>query len=153
MGKAIRFAGVENAEPSAEALRALEDAAAIVFCPSNPFVSIEPILALRGIRARIENSRAVRIAVSPIVGGEALKGPAAKMFRELGITASALAVAQRYAGLLTGFVLDRIDADQAGQIKALGMDVLVTDTVMRTEADRERLAGELVNWIIGAMGH
>ncbi len=147
--QAIRFADIEKARPSGAALQAIDRAEAIIFCPSNPFVSIEPILSLPGVRERIKNAHAAKLAVSPIVGGEALKGPAAKMFRELGIEPSALAVAQRYVGLLNCFVLDQVDAEQEEPIKALGMDVLVTNTVMQTEMDRERLARELINWVTG----
>ncbi|HEX7593338.1 MAG TPA: 2-phospho-L-lactate transferase, partial [Anaerolineae bacterium] len=101
----------------------------------------------------IQQSSIPKIAVSPIVGGEALKGPAAKMFRELGIEPSALAVAQRYTGLIDGFVLDQVDAAQRDQIRALGIAVLVTDTVMKSEADRERLAREIVDWVTRLRAH
>jgi LPPG:FO 2-phospho-L-lactate transferase len=150
--KSVRFTGIEEAYPTAEALRAIENADAIVLCPSNPFVSIEPILSVHGVREGIRKSEARKVAVSPIVGGEAVRGPAAKMFRELGIEPSALAVAQRYAGLVDGFVMDKADEAQAESIRALGMKVLVTDTVMKTEADRERVAREILNWVTGTLG-
>jgi LPPG:FO 2-phospho-L-lactate transferase len=148
----VRFAGIEHACPSAEGLKAIERAELIVMCPSNPFVSLDPILSLRGMREKIEHTPARKIAVSPIVGGEALKGPAAKMFRELGIEPSALAVAQRYRGLVDGFVIDTVDADQESGIRDLAMDVLVTDTVMRDESEREKLAREVVEWGRGRAG-
>ncbi len=144
--RSVRFKHGENAHPSEAVLAALRAAEAIIFCPSNPFVSIDPILALPGVREAIRDARVPRVAVSPIVGGQALKGPAAKMFRELGVEPSALAVARRYVGL-DGFVMDRQDADQAEAVRALGLRVLVADTVMKTEADRERLALEILNWI------
>ncbi len=147
--KSIRFAGIEQAQPSAEVVAAIARADAIVFCPSNPFVSIEPILSLRGVREHIQQTAAKKVAVSPIVGGEALKGPAAKMFRELGLPSSALAVAQRYVGLLDGFVLDQVDAQHAAAVRQLGMRVWVTDTVMKSEAARERLAREMIQWVTG----
>lgn len=145
--KSIRFAGIENANPGEGAIAALQRAEALVICPSNPFVSVAPILAVRGMRAAIQRASVPTIAVSPIVGGEALKGPAAKMFHELGIEPSALAVAQRYNGLIDGFVLDQLDAAHGDEIRALGIAVLVTDTVMKSEADRERLAREIINWV------
>jgi LPPG:FO 2-phospho-L-lactate transferase len=150
--KSVSFAGIESAQPTLEALGALERAEAIIFCPSNPFVSIEPILSVGSIRERIRNARCPRIAVSPIVSGEALRGPAAKMSRELGMEPSAFAVAKRYQGLIGGFVLDRADQSQADDIGALGMEVLVTDTVMKTNRDRERLGREIVNWIAAMTG-
>lgn len=146
--KAILLDGIDKARPTKEVLRALEQADAIVFCPSNPFVSIEPILSVRGVYEKIVRARVAKVGVSPIVGGEALKGPAAKMFRELGMTPSAYAVAGRYRALLNRFVLDRVDESQAAAINALGLRVWVTDTVMKTEEDRERLAREMVEWIV-----
>jgi LPPG:FO 2-phospho-L-lactate transferase len=105
------FAGAENARAQPDALAALErqDLRAIIICPSNPFVSIEPILAVPGIRAAIERSDAPLVGVTPIIGGKAVKGPAAKMMGELGLDVSAAAVARRYAGIIDGFVVDQID--------------------------------------------
>jgi LPPG:FO 2-phospho-L-lactate transferase len=150
--KSISLAGIDRAQPTREALAAISGAQTIIFCPSNPFVSIEPILSVGDIRERIRNARCQRIAVSPIVSGEALRGPAAKMSRELGMEPSAFAVAKRYQGLIGGFVLDRADQNQADDIRALGMEVFVADTVMRTNGDRERLAREIVNWIAVTTG-
>lgn len=142
----VSFTGIENARPTGEVLRALDQADVIVFCPSNPFVSIEPILALPGVREQIAKSEAARLAVSPIVGGIALKGPAAKMFHEMGVEPSASAVASRYVGLVDAFVLDKIDAHECAAIEALRMHGLVLETVMSKQADRERLASEILNW-------
>jgi LPPG:FO 2-phospho-L-lactate transferase len=141
----IRFQNIEQAQPSAEAQAALDAADLIVLCPSNPFVSIDPILALPGVRGRLRGKRAV--AVSPIIGGQAIKGPAAKMFRELGQDPSVLAVARRYADFLDGSVIDHADAAQRAEIERLPMRVLVTDTLMRDAADRERLAREALDWV------
>ncbi len=138
----FRFAGDDTAQPTAAVLAALAAAQIVVLCPSNPFVSLGPILRLPGVRAALAG-RAV-VAVSPIVGGQALKGPAAKMLGELGLEVSALSVARGYADLLTGFVLDALDADLEPAVAALGLPVLVTDTVMRTDADRARLAAEVL---------
>ncbi len=141
--RGFRFEGAATATPAPGVIESLRAADAVVFAPSNPWVSIAPILAVPGVEAAVR-ARPVA-AVSPIVGGRALKGPAAKMFAELGIQPSALAVAERYAGLVSLFVLDRLDAAQEPAIRALGMHTLVTDTVMHTRADRQRLAREVLN--------
>jgi LPPG:FO 2-phospho-L-lactate transferase len=140
----ISFQGVERARPTAEVLAALDDADLIVLCPSNPFVSIDPILALDGVRARLREHRT--IAVSPLIGGQAVKGPAAKMFRELGLEPTAPAVARRYADWLDGFVMDRADASQRADVERTNMRVLVTDVLMRDPADRARLARETLEF-------
>lgn len=144
--KGYRFHGIEKARLTPEASAALRNAQAVIFCPSNPFVSIEPILRVKGVREELHRTRAPKIAVTPIIGHEALKGPAAKMFRELGQEPSAYAVAKLYQGLIDRFVLDRTDEAQARYIKDLGLRVWVTDTVMRDERGRERLAREIVEW-------
>lgn len=136
----IRFDGLDRAAPSAAVATAIATASAIIFCPSNPFVSIDPILALPGLRQWLANKPAV--AVSPIVGGQALKGPAAKMMAEIGAEVSALGVARRYADVLDGFVIDHADAELAPAIGDLGMQVLVANTVMSDKAARKRLAAE-----------
>lgn len=135
----FRFEG--QARPTWEVLQALEQADQVIICPSNPFVSLGPILHLPGVRERL--AAKLGVAVTPIVGGQALKGPAGKMLDELGLPVSPVAVAKTYAGLISGFVLDALDAALAPDVAALGMQVLVTDTVMRNEADRKRLAEEV----------
>lgn len=122
-------------------IRALETADVVIIAPSNPFVSIGPILNVYPIRALLEDAPNAVVAVSPIVGGQALKGPAAKMMAEMGLEASAGAVATHYGHLIDGFVHDRQDDGLAVEE---GLGVLCTDTVMRTTADRERLAREVV---------
>lgn len=136
------FEGAAAARPAPGVLAALSDPAlgAVVICPSNPFISIDPILAVPGLAAALREAPAPVIAVSPIVGGDALKGPTAKMMRELGLPSSAAAVARHYGDLLDGFVLDTADAALAPEIEAAGLPVLVTDTVMRTLEDRIALA-------------
>lgn len=136
----VRAVRLGAAAPAPAALAALEAAAAVVICPSNPFLSVDPILGLPGVRERLAGKPVV--AVSPIVGGQALKGPAAKMLAELGLEVSATSVAAHYQGLAAGFVLDEVDAALRPAIEALGLRVLVTDTVMRSAADRARLAAE-----------
>jgi LPPG:FO 2-phospho-L-lactate transferase len=130
--RGFEFRGADAARPAPAVEAALADPAlaALVFCPSNPFVSIAPILAVPSIGAAIRSRRAPLAAVSPIVGGAAVKGPAARMMRDLGIESSAL----------------RVDAALAGSIEAAGMRVLVTDTIMRTAGDKARLAGETVEF-------
>lgn len=144
--KAYRFHGIEKARVTPEITRAFQAAQAVVICPSNPFVSIEPILNVRGMRDLVKKMDVPKIAASPIIGGQALKGPAAKMFTELGIQPSAYEVAKIYRGLVDRFVLDRADEAHARSIKDLGMRVWVTDTVMENESGRTRLAQEIIQW-------
>ena len=116
--KGFRFEGVEEAEPAPGVREAIQAADAIIICPSNPWVSIDPILSILSPLPIGEGS-GVRVAVSPIIGGETVKGPAAKMYRELGIEPSALAVAQHYRDLVRGFVIDKIDRSLQGEIRNL----------------------------------
>lgn len=144
--RAVRFTGIAEARASALALDALTRADLVVFCPSNPIVSIGPILALAGMRAALLQRRAgvCRVAVSPIVGGQALRGPADRMMAGLGQESSALGVARGYAGLIDIFVMDEVDAALADDITALGMQPLVTNTIMRSPADSRALAATIV---------
>jgi LPPG:FO 2-phospho-L-lactate transferase len=144
--RGLMYEGVGEAEPASSMLRRIETADTIVICPSNPYLSIDPILALRGVHDVLLNATAPIIAVTPIVGGEALKGPAAKLMRELGVEPSAVEVARHYADFINGFVLDERDTALRPQIEAMGMGVLVTDTVMRVADDRARLACEVVTF-------
>ncbi|HNT25607.1 MAG TPA: 2-phospho-L-lactate transferase [Anaerolineales bacterium] len=140
----FRFDNVQAAQPAPGALKALAGADVVVFCPSNPWVSIDPILAVPGMRQAV-GERPV-VAVSPIIGGQTVKGPAAKMYAELGITPSALAVALHYRSLLAGFVFDNLDESLAGSIEEAGMRTCVTDTLMVVPDDRKRLAGEVIQF-------
>ena len=144
--QSVRYAGAADALPSGAFLEALGDARlqAVVFCPSNPWLSIEPVLALPGVREQLRGIRAPVIAVSPIVGGQALKGPAAKIMHELGGEVSALEVARLYGDVLDGFVLDRVDAHAAVAVEALGMQPLVADTVMTSGEHRAQLARDVI---------
>lgn len=144
---AFHFAGAEVAQPAPGTLEAIAEADLIVVCPSNPWVSVAPILAVPQLRAAIAGKRV--IAVSPIIGGQAVKGPAAKMFRELGVEPSALAVAQYYGPLLAGLVLDQVDAAQMEAIRGLGIMPLATATLMQDRAHRARLAQEVLNFGAG----
>lgn len=136
----IEFEGASQARPAPGVIDALAAARAILFAPSNPFVSIGPVLAVPGVREAIAASGAPVVAVSPIVGGEALKGPAAKMFRSLGGEASAAGVARHYGGVVDVLVIDAIDAEQAGDVEAAGVRPVVTDTIMRGAAEKANLA-------------
>lgn len=140
----FRFAGVEAVEPAPGVLSALLSCDLVVICPSNPWVSIAPILAVPGIRAAV--AAKPTLAVSPLIAGKAVKGPAAKMYRELGQPASALSVASHYGDLLAGFVLDRLDARLAPEVEAMGIRPLVVNTLMKTRASRRRLAREVLDF-------
>jgi len=169
------FEDVERSKPVSGMLDAFRESDLVVICPSNPWVSIGPILAVPGIMAALTpppplqdalsplpipildefdelgeggvQGGGVRVvAVSPIISGKAIKGPAAKMYTELGIQPSALAVARHYRELITGFVFDRVDADQETAIRELGIQTLVTDTIMNTPHDRRRLAHDVLQF-------
>ena len=138
--EAIRFHGAEKSEPGPGVLEAIADADRIVICPSNPIVSIGPILAVPGIRDALVARRADTVAVSPIVGGRALKGPADHMLTELGHEASVVGVARLYAPLAASLVIDHADAALAGAVEAEGMAAIVTGTVMTGPVEAAALA-------------
>lgn len=141
--RGIRYLGIQAAAATPPVMAAVDTAEVVLIGPSNPFVSIGPILALPGLRERIAETRARGIpvvAVSPIVGGKALKGPADRMMASLGHETSALGVARLYADLVAGFVLDGVDAALEPEIRDLGLRTLVTDTIMADDAGRARLA-------------
>jgi len=142
--RAVRFDGAEAAKPSPAALEALAGAELVIVGPSNPIVSIGPILAIPGMREALVGSRAPRIGVSGIVAGKALRGPADRMLTSLGHESSALGVARLYEGLVERFVIDEADASLAPSIEALGMAVSILPTVMSSDEDRAGLARALV---------
>jgi len=151
----LRFQGIDEAAATPEVEAALEAAGTILIAPSNPYVSVRPILAVAGIEAGVQTARsrgARVVAVSGIVGGKALKGPADRMLVSLGSEASALGVARQYTGIADVFMIDSVDAEQAGAIEALGMEVVVTDTVMTDDAGRARLAREMLEAAAPAAG-
>ena len=139
--RGFRFDGVDMAEPAPGAREAIQAADAVVICPSNPWVSIDPILKI------YPNINKPMVAISPIIGGESVKGPAAKMYRELGIEPSALAVARHYEGLAANFVLDEVDAQLNESIRGLNMHTLVTNTLMRSHEDRRQLVRAVLHLI------
>ncbi len=139
--KGFRFDGADSAEPAPGTREAIQSADAVVICPSNPWVSIDPIL-----RILPEIEKPV-YAVSPIIGGQTIKGPAAKMYRELGIEPSALAVANHYRNLVEGFVLDKIDSQLTESVRGLSMRTLVTNTIMSSLDNRIQLANDVLHFI------
>ena len=147
--KAVEFRGASDAQPSPAFDQALNNSRAIIFCPSNPFLSIDPILAVGKVHERIRRFAGLRVVVSPIVGGKAIRGPAAKMMRELGHSVSSVGVARKYAGLCDHFIIDNADVDDAGQINDLGMEAHVTNTIMNTLADKKTLAGFVLRVVDG----
>ena len=144
--KSVRFAGAHKAKPH-RALLELAGLRGIVVCPSNPFVSVAPILAMPGVQTALVKAEAPRVAVTPIVGGQAIKGPAAKMLAELGHDVSALGVARYYRDWVDGFVLDAKDAGLARDIEALGLKVRIADTMMRNDDDKRRLAAQVLEFV------
>jgi LPPG:FO 2-phospho-L-lactate transferase len=140
----VVFDGIEAARLPAGVAAAVAAAEVVVLCPSNPIVSIGPILAVPGMRAALTTTAAPIVAVSPIVGGRALKGPADRMLATLGHEVSAAGVAALYAGLVDGIAIDETDQDLAERIGALGLETLVAPTVMGGAEDRRRLAEEVL---------
>ncbi len=145
----FRFQGIADALPNPLLMQALNagTVSSVLIAPSNPFVSVDPILSLPGLKSALKAAAGPVVAVSPIVGGQAIKGPAAKMMAELGAPASAASVARHYAGFADAMVIDVLDRDQEAEIRDLGMEVLVTQTVMRTLGDREALACDCLDFI------
>jgi LPPG:FO 2-phospho-L-lactate transferase len=138
--RGIRFEGVQTACPAAGVLQAIRDAPRMIICPSNPLISIGPILAVPGVRDALRARRADVVAVCPLVGGKSLKGPSDKMMAQLGYDSSALGVAKLYADFTGTFVVDPADESEAGTIRALGLNVVVIPTVMGNRAQKRKLA-------------
>jgi LPPG:FO 2-phospho-L-lactate transferase len=140
----FRFDGAEEARPAPGVIQAIRGADLIVICPSNPWVSISPILAVPNLKSELKDHPIV--AVSPIIGGQAVKGPVVKMYAELGIEPSALAVAEHYREFLSGFVFDRVDRELESQIQQLNVLTLYTETLMASPAQRKRLAQDVLKF-------
>jgi LPPG:FO 2-phospho-L-lactate transferase len=143
--KEIIFDGAERARPAPGVVEAIASADGIVVCPSNPLISIGPILAVPGIREALRQRRESVLAVCPIVGGQSLKGPSDKMMRQLGHEVSALGVARLYADFVGTMLIDSADAAQKSAIEALGMRVVTRPTKMKTIADKQRLARDVLS--------
>jgi LPPG:FO 2-phospho-L-lactate transferase len=143
--KGIRFTNIESALPAPGVLEALRDAERIFICPSNPLISIGPILAVPQIREELSAHKEKVFAVCPIVGGKSLKGPSDKMLAQLAYESSALGVARLYAAFSGTFVNDPADESQSSAISALGMRVIVLPTVMKTLAQKRKLARALLS--------
>ena len=148
---AFRFEGIETALPSPGLVAALSDPGleAVVICPSNPYVSVAPIVGIPAVAEFIDAREAPIVAVSPIVGGQAIKGPAAKMMAELGTETSALGIARHYGARIDGIVIDEVDTTLSSDIEALGVTVRVARTVMRSEDDSRPLARETLAFAAG----
>lgn len=140
--RAIRFAGTPGARPSPGFAAALarDDLAAVVLCPSNPYLSVDPILAVDGVREALAALCVPVVAVSPLVGGKAIKGPLAKLLGELGLPCDNTTIARHYAAWVNHLIIDAADAHEAGDLRALGISVTVDATVMWHADDRKRLA-------------
>ncbi|MCW4017584.1 MAG: 2-phospho-L-lactate transferase [Candidatus Bathyarchaeota archaeon] len=136
----VEFYGAEKAKPAAGVVEAIENARRVVICPSNPVVSVGTILSVKGIREALKRTDAVKVGVSPIIGGKPVKGPADKLLRGLGCEVSAFAVTELYADFLDVFVIDIVDASEKERIEQLGVKVKVTNTVMRNMSDKVELA-------------
>ena len=143
----IRFDNIESAEPAPGVLNSILEADTVIICPSNPFISIGPILAVPGVRESLGETQATVVAITPIIGGTALKGPAADMLRDLGYQVSALAVAAMYREFIDVFVLDEQDASIETEVKSHTSQLVVTNTVMNTLEDKQKLARRVLEEI------
>jgi LPPG:FO 2-phospho-L-lactate transferase len=148
----ITFAGIERARPAPGLLEAIAEAEGIILCPSNPVVSIAPILAVPGIRAAIQNTAARTVAVTPIIGGAPVRGMADKLLPAWGVEVSARGVASLYGGLADAFVLDQVDAVQARDVAELGLEAIVAPTLMQTVEDAAALAKVALDALEGPAG-
>ncbi len=136
----IGFDGARSARPAPPLLKAIRDASGILFCPSNPFISIGPILAVPGVRRAVERRKCPAVAISPIVGGRAIKGPTAEMMAGFGLEVSPVGIARHYRGLIDVLVIDRADREFASEIESLGIRAVVTNTVMTGIGEKTKLA-------------
>lgn len=136
----VEFPGADAAKPAAGVIDAIKNAELVVVCPSNPVVSIGTILLVKGVREALKQTNAQVVAISPIIAGAPVKGPADKLLRGLGLEVSAFSVAKLYADFLDTFIIDTADASEKNRIKQLGVKVKVTNTIMKSLADKVRLA-------------
>jgi len=146
--KGFKFLGIDSAVPAPGVIQAIKDADLLLICPSNPWVSIDPIISVPGIKSVLLEQKKGKIkifAVSPIIGGHSVKGPAGKMFTELGIEASAYAVAEHYQDIVDVFIFDFIDSEMEDSITELNMVAFCAQTLMKTRSDRKSLAETILN--------
>jgi len=148
----VRYDGAADAMPSPEALAAILGADTLIFAPSNPIASIGPILAVRGLRQAIAQAPGLRVAISPLIGGDAVKGPTVPMMQSAGLPISPLGIAQAYEGLIDALVIDKQDVAFKPDLEALGLRVLVTETLMEGFEGRLRLAAEVLDFKAAARG-
>lgn len=144
----LNYEGSENAQPCPALEEALESSLleTVVLCPSNPFLSIDPILAVKGVREKLKSSNARVLAVSPIVGGDAVKGPTANNLRDLGFSVSAYTIAKYYSDFIDGFMLDKEDENEISRIESLGIQVGLADTVMTDLQSKIKLAEDVLRF-------
>ncbi len=143
----IRFDGIKQAKPSKAFVDKLSEANALIICPSNPVVSISPIIELPGIKQLINDFSGKRVAISPIIAGRAVKGPAAKMMRELNEDVSSIGVAKRYIGICDWIIIDEQDSKEAEEIEKLGINVYVSSTIMNSDQEKINLANDVMSLI------
>jgi LPPG:FO 2-phospho-L-lactate transferase len=136
----VKFEGVNEAQPGPNVINSILNSDAIIICPSNPIVSIGTILSVKGVKQALKETSAKIVAISPIVGGKTIKGPADKMMQGMGLEASAFGVAELYKDFLNSIVIDQIDETEKTRIEELGINVIVTNTIMRTLEDKIQLA-------------
>jgi len=136
----IEYCGAEFARPSVRAITSIYDSELVIICPSNPIVSIGTILAVKGVRDALRNTKAKKVAISPIISGAPIKGPADKLMRGIGLEVSAFSVAKLYSDFLDTFILDTLDASEKARIEELGIEVKVANTIMRSLSDKIQLA-------------
>ncbi len=145
----VEYSGATTAALTDEAIRAIKEADTLVICPSNPVLSIGPLLALSGARDLLEGRRDSTVAISPIVGGQAIKGPAVEVMHSTGLEPTAYGVAKAYRSIASNLVIDEADAGLAGKIEDLGISVKVTDTIMSSRESAARLASEAIAMVCG----
>jgi len=140
----IEYAGSENAKPAAGVLESILDSELVIICPSNPVVSIGTILSVKGVRDALKRTEARKVAISPIVSGKPIKGPADKLMKGLGLEVSAFSVAKLYSDFLDTFILDEVDVKDKDQIENLGIEAVATNTIMKSLKDKIELANTVL---------
>jgi LPPG:FO 2-phospho-L-lactate transferase len=143
--RGVVFKGSKTARPTRNVIQSIMNAEGVIVCPSNPIVSIGAILAVKGIRSALRKTEARVVAISPIIGGKTVKGPADKLMKAMGVEASAFGVAHYYRDFLDSLIIDNIDENLAPRIRSLGIKPIVTQTLMKNMADKTRLARKAIS--------